>query len=481
MTIRILLKAVAALAAAWACAAHAAPGRLTCRVSPVRPVMGQAVTWTLAANNLPPIPPLAAADFGPDWLPHGQTSEGGSSRPGISSQTVTITLYPLRSGVLGLPIVQAGGRRCAAARVLVADHAPGQAPQYIAAHFEPAQPVAGEAVRIDLDVGSGGALFWQDVDARSASGVIHPLSTTTDSVTAADGSRVPVQRQSWSFTALRGGDIAIDFGNLQATPLGSLVIFPVPALHLFVQPTPAYWPTNAPVGRAELLAEAAPRSLALGGIGVLRATLSGVQVDSQALLHIAAGAAAPDGLRLYPPRVSVQEGSDHQLTPTWVIELPFRVQRGGSLSYPELRIPYLDAQRRVPELAVAGWGRVEVDDPRPRHLLEAVALVSGLVLLMAIGRLGVLRLRERLCLARWRRIAKTGDATEVMRRWRQAIARGDRDTMSLRSWVRAQRCGSQPLRVDGLDALLDAVEHRAYALDTKPTAADDDPSKRNLL
>ncbi|MDA8095122.1 MAG: hypothetical protein M0T84_14685 [Betaproteobacteria bacterium] len=466
--------AVLVVLGGWA-TAHAKSPTLSCTVKPPRPVLGQAVTWEIAARDLPEMALLKSADFGSDWLLKDQTSDRSSMGPGTSAQTISVILYPLKSGAVVLPSVQAGTRRCAARRVVVADHAPGQPPQYVASRIEPARPVVGQAARVELDVGTGGAFDWHAVDAHASAGVMYPISTLSATTVGPDGAAIPVQRQTWSFTPLRPGDMSIDFGTLRATPFGQLVVYPVPALHLHVLALPAYWPVGAPVGRATLVEGPAPARLSIGGAGVLRATLSGVQVSRQGLIKMVQKIRAPDGITLYPPRVEREPVSAHQVTPTWTLELPFRVERAGVAAYPRLLVPYFDPPRGAPGLAVADWGRVHVDDPRPARVLKASGLAASLGLLLMLGRLAVRRIGERRCLARWRRIVRAADADALVRLWREAIARGDDQTMSLRVWVGAQRCGGEPLRVAGLEALLASCEHRRYAR-APSSASDGDPA-----
>lgn len=454
------LAAAAALTCAAATGAHASS--LTCRVLPKAPLLGQPVSWTVAARGLPPLPSVSAAGLGADWLLQGQTSEGGSGPGGTTTQTLSLTLYPLRAGTLTLPAMAAGTRRCPARALRVADHAPGQPAQTIAAHVEPAQAMVGQPLRLVLDIGTSTVPSWQDVEVRASGALLGPPSLTTARIDGPDGASIPVQRETWPLTPLHDGALDIAFGPLRATPLGQLVVFPGPTLRLAVRPLPAFWPPDAPVGHARLVADPAPAALPLRASGELRATLSGAQVGRDALLRSVGATAAPDGMRLYAARVVAVDGGADQAAPSWRITLPYRVLRGGVVAYPTLAVPYFDPVRGAPGLATAQWGRVTVHDPRPMRLAAAVGLTGGLVLALALARLAARRLRAALCRARWARIARRGDTDRLLALWQAAIARGAPDAVTLRSWVASRRCGRRPLGLDALDRLVDAIERDRY-------------------
>ena len=453
-----------ALACCQPGASASAAASLRCTVQPPRPVLGQAVQWDIRARDLPQIPMLRASSLGDDWLLQRQGSERSGDAAGHGTQTLRLVLYPLASGALSLPAVRAGSLGCPQRRVRIAASAPGQAPQYLAAHARAARPVVGQALRVDLDIGAGGALDWQPVRASTDDGVLRPVSTVSTEVEV-DGRLIPVQRQRWSFTPTRAGAATIRFGLLRATPFGVLRVYRVAPLRMPVGALPAYWPADAAVGHAELRVESAPRRLEVGSTGVLRARLSGVQIGRAELLRLIAESArgVANPLRMEAPRVSLDPASAHALAAVWDIDWPFRVLRGGGARYPRLHIPYYDPRRGAPGLAVGDWGTLRAHDPRPLRLIEACALVGGVVLLLALLRAGVLATRAALRRARWRRIAEQGDAQLLLRAWHAAVARGDPRARTLRAWVGAQ-CGAwasaqQPL----IERLVADIEQQCYA------------------
>ncbi len=455
--------ALSVLAAAGG--AHAASPSLRCTLQPRHPVLGHPLRWTIRAVNLPELPLLRAAQLAPDWLLQGQTAQRSASGRGRSSQILELTLYPMAIGTLRLPALHAGTLSCPRRALRIASSAHGQAPQFMAAHVGDASPVVGQAVRVDLNLGAGGALDWQPVRAASDDGVVRPLSTLSTEVVSRGG-RVAVQRQSWSFTPLRAGDTTIHFGLLRATPFGQLRVYPLAPLHLRAQPLPAYWPDDAAIGHARWRIERAPQRLQLGANGVLHATLGGVQIGRAALLRALVQATGSElGLRLYPPRLRREPGAAHALTPVWHVALAFRVDAAGPVVYPRLRLPYYDPRRGAPALAVADWGGAQADDPRPARLLAAIAAVGALVLLLALLRLATLAARAALCRRRWRRLIARGDARALAQVWQRQAARASPQapTPTLRSWVRSQRCGGRPLTIPGLEGLIAVEERRRYA------------------
>ena len=455
---------VAAVAANAAVAAVAASPLLDCRVRPAHPLLGHQLHWDIRAVDLPAIALLQQARLGPDWLLQRQTGQRSVSGPRRSTQTLRLTLYPMAAGALQLPALRAGDRGCAARTVQVAVAPSGQTALLLSAHVDAAHATVGQALRVELDAGAGGALAWQAVRAVSDNGLLRPIGSVSTTVQV-DGRQVRVQRQSWSVTPLRAGTATIRFGLLRATPFGQLRVYPVPALRFTVDALPAYWPADGAVGRARLRLDAAPVRLALGSRGTLHATLDGVQIGRGALLALLARVRARDGgaLRLGAARVRLEPRSANAVTPVWRIALPFRVVAGGRVAYPRLRIPYYDPRRGAPGLAQAGWGEALATDPRPWRLLAAGALVGALVLTLAALRRAVRALRGWRCRARWRAIARRGDAPALVRAWRDAVARSDPDARTLRGWVRAQRCAGAAIGEPGLAPLVEAEEARRYA------------------
>ena len=462
------MRGLRSLLAAAACCVPGIPAcaaaSLQCTLQPPRPVLGHAVHWEIRARDLPPIPMLSAPRLGGDWLLQRQGSERSGDAAGHSTQTLRLVLYPLASGALSLPAVRAGSLGCPQRRVRIADSEPGQAPLYLAAHALAARPVVGQALRVDLDIGAGGALDWRPVRTGSDDGVLRAVSTVSTEVQVG-GRRIAVQRQNWSYTPTRAGTATIRFGLLRATPFGKLRVYAVAPLRLQVGALPAYWPADAAVGHARLRIEPAPRRLDLGATTVLRARLSGAQIGRAQLLRLLAASARRVGnaLRMYPPRVSLDPDSAHALAAVWDIEWPLRVLRGGRVHYPRLRIPYFDPRRGAPELAVADWGDLRVHDPRPLRVLETCGLVGGVVLLLALLRASLLAARAGLARARWRRIAERGDEQALLRAWREAAACGDPRARTLRAWVHAQRGAWAASQQPAIERLVAACERQCYA------------------
>lgn len=457
-----LLRVLLAVLLASPLTAWAAHPSLRCSLSPPVAVLGHALQWTVRARDLPAMPMLGASSLGPQWLLQQQDGERAADGPRHSAQLLRLRLYPLAAGTLRLPELRAGSQRCPASSVRVLAAPPGAPARYIAARIGNDRPLVGQAVRVQLDVESAGGLDWSDVEARCDAGLLRPLSSLVARVDA-DGRRIEVQRWTWSFTPLRSGPVTVRFSLLRATRFGELLVYAAPILRVAVGARPAYWSDDAPLGRARLLAQPAPAVLRLGAAGVLRASLSGVQVGRQALLRWLARVPAPPGMQLYPARLHLDAASARRLNPRWDIELPFRIRAAGRLAYPRLRLLYLDPRRGAPALASAAWGQVRVHDPRPLHVLLAVAGVGGLASALALLRLGVLALRAALCRARWRRLARRGDVAALLRLWRRARRRGDAHALTLDAWVRArQRACGDVLPDPSLERLLAAARRQLY-------------------
>ena len=457
-------------------ASSPAPGRasaphpaLVCSVHPTRPLLGHAVHWEIRARDLAPLPLLQASQLGSNWLLQGQSSESSGGPGGHighighigHSQTLDLRLYPLVAGRLRLPGLGSGNARCPPRSLRIAAAQAGQAPRYIAARVVTPGATVGQALRIELDLASAGGLSWEPASAHSDDGMLRALNTLDTRVAAQGG--IEVRRQVWSFTPTHAGEANVRFGLLRAHRFGELLVYPAAALRWKVRPLPAYWPEGWPVGHARLRIEPAPARLELGASGVLRARLSGVQVGRRALLAMLRAEAHAPGLRFGTPRLRRRSASAHEAAPVWDIELPWRASRAGRLAYPELRVAYYDPEHGAPGVALADWGTLRVHDPRPLRFVLAWLAVGALVLALAMLRLGLRAARDACCRARWRRIARGGDAGALWRLWRQARERGHTHAPSLRAWVEELRCGGRGVRSPELDRLIEREQRRLYA------------------
>lgn len=439
---------------------------LSCQVEPAQPILGQPVRWQLRATDSPQtLPTWTAANFGPDWLLHAQSTSSSGDGKGHSTQVAEVTLYPMRSGELALPALELAGSRCAVQAVQVASHAPGEQPLYLATHINPAQPMVGEPVRIELDVDSAGGLSWDPIAAEAADASLRSLPTLATAVEVEGGS-VPVERHAWSLLPWRAGETHVHFPKIAARRFGQLLIYPPQSLELRVRLLPAYWPANLPVGRPQIALQPAPQSLRIGQAAVLRFLIRAPGLTARMLGQILDRQATPEGLRFHAPRIHPVLGPSGEGDGRWQVDWPLRAISRGliHIHYPLLRIPYMDPQLAAPQLAQASWGRVQVTDPRPRNLLVGLMGATALLAGLALARFAYCALCQGRKRLKWARLAQNQDVEGLNQLWEQSRGRypshaGQAHT--LRAWLE-QQAETVPGVAKELNALLARAEVQRY-------------------
>ena len=432
-----------------------AQGSLQCSVAPPAAVLGHPVQWTLTARDTAPLPTLTATQLAPDWLLTDQQGASGSDAAGHREQSAVLTLYPLRSGALALPTVQAGSVHCATQLVTVAAAAPGEAALQWRTRMVPAQPYALQPLRIELWAIGGGNVVWSAPQPHSAQAQLTALADTSRTETI-DGVPQQVQVFAWQALPLQAGPVQVDFGLLRAHAFGSLRVYAPPPLQFAARVLPQWWPANGLIGRPTVQSLQAATTLRLGETGVWRLRLASPGLDRAQVLRLvnAWSAALPAVFGVADVQVRRAEAdATGEATPlptdAWDIAFYLRPQAAGRLQPPALRLDFFDPTAEVP--AAASWTPppLNVDDPRPRHLTFALA---GAAVSLAL----LFGLRAALCaLCRQRRHARllhavrqAGDSAALRRAWLALPPRrGAAPAATLAAWIAAADLAPQhPLR-----------------------------------
>jgi hypothetical protein len=416
---------------------HAAA--LLCQVTPTQPVLGEAVHWRLRATDLAaPLPTWTAAEFAPDWLLHAQTTSSAADGKGHHSQDADVTLYPMRTGLLTLPSLKLGGQRCAPRPVSVVTHAPGGQPLYLSIHTSEAQPMVGAQMRVELDLDRAGGLSWEPIAAQAPDANLLALPSLDRDVEASGtGKTIPVQRHTWALLPLRAGELKVEFPTIRARRFGQLLIYPPESILLQVRPRPAFWPANLPIGRPRILLGPAPASLQVGQTGALHFTIHAPGIAPNELASVLEAQASQQGLKFYAPRIHPTTNADGESDGTLRVDWPYLAKHGGPTHYPELRIPYLDTQLGAPQRLQVSWGRVQVTDPRVRHLLMGLLGVTGLLAAFALMRWAYGAWSWRRRRIAWARLTQSQDVPAFIALWSQSRQPGPRPANpnhTLRAW-----------------------------------------------
>lgn len=438
---RVLLCVAVSLGFVDTAPARAVVASLTCRVEPARPVLGQPVRWKIqGADLLRPLPEWHQSDFGEAWLLHGQSASRSVDSGGRAFQSAEITLFPMALGLLKLPRLKMGHLHCGSIQLDIASHAAGQSALQVISHIDPARPMVGQITRIELDLAGPGGLNWEDIPAQATDATLRELPAS-DGVVDAQDRGSSSRRYAWDVLPLRPGNWPIHLGPLRARRFGQLMIFPPLSLPLHVQPLPAFWPVDLPVGQPHFQALSAPRLLQVGEPGVLRGQLRAAGLSQRTLERIIAATAAPAGLKMYPPRIHQIGMAAQELEQIWAIDWPFRATHAGDLHYPVLRLPYENPVLGAPQVALADWGAAQSQDSGSWHLFLGLSAMLLLPIALFGARWAYKGFASRNARRQLDRMARNGDARALYVLWdRSRKARLQAvQASTLRGWLTQQQ------------------------------------------
>lgn len=311
-----------------------------------------------------------------------------------TERSLTLTLYPLRSGRLRVPALSLDGRSSRPLEIRVLPAGPGVPRVSFRLGLEPAAPRVRQAATLELDIYDDGSLRWSPPDLADTPGLhVRRLEEGQPRETP-DGMSVTVHRYRWAILPLQGGGRELAFPMLDATKFGVHLRYRVPPFIFSARPLPAYLPPYVPVGRPSLTGQPLPARLIVGRPVEWALTVRAAGLSREGLIRLLS---LPEvaGLRVYPPRLSrpdeVAPASPQQV---WRVVFPLRPLRAGAVRLPQLRLPYFDPETgRVEAVALAG-PTLQVADPLGRAIRLAAAAGAGLLLAAVLG----YRLRPR-----WRR------------------------------------------------------------------------------
>ena len=181
----------------------------------------------------------------------------------VKSQSMTLTLYPLRTGKLHIPALTLKGRSTRPLSVSVntfGKHAPRV---FIKAALDTARPQVRQEATLVLEIYDDSNLLWTAPREIISSAVHQRRLAESQRQEMRDGTRYTVHRYAWAVMPLREGGFALEFPMVDASVLGKRLRYAVSPLWLDAAPVPAYLPVHVPIGKPEILSEVLPDELAL--------------------------------------------------------------------------------------------------------------------------------------------------------------------------------------------------------------------------
>ena len=412
--------------------AHAAA--LTARLDKSAVALGEAVTLTLQSRETA----LDTLDTAP--LDDAFDVFSRTRSQGAEGDTLVLTLYPRRAGVLSVPVLEVDGRRSAALRVKVTDGSetvPRVTAQWTLA---PAEPRVGEPVRLTLSICDDGSLQWQRPKLPASTGrVLRELGEDEGAGAGVQGD-IPctLHRYHWALLASQSATAMLAVPMLDASRFGARLRFPGAELSWRARALPAWLPAHVPPVEPRIRAEPLPARWPLQRPLAWHIDIEGgySEADLQALLDMQLRASP--ALGVYPPLIETVplDAVDSPLS-RYRVTLYLQPHATGRVAVPTLRLPWYDAGRgQIASVAIAGAALTVFD---PRWCVAGQVAAGAAVVLLSIGAGWRLRRMMRWRLARWRglrAIRASADAVQLARAVRRFSLDGQPEAPSLGEWQR---------------------------------------------
>ena len=428
-------------------ATHAAMATtLTTRVDRSTLSLGESLQLEISARGDSTVPMLDAlsldvlnTDFYAVDVSRNTRTERGDGRV----ETLTATLYPLRSGRLKIPELNILHARSPALAIIVQEPGAMMPRVVLRSGIEPNSPHVRETVLLWLDVYDSGSLVWSAVEAPTAAGMHLRELAQVRRDARIDDETFKVVRHQWAAMALREGDHVVQFPLLRANKFGARLRYAAAPLKFAAQVVPGYVPVVMPVSPApELHAETLPHDIVVNRPVNWQFSVTGSGLSENGLAHILSttlGTAA--GMRFYPLIIEAEDATrSTKLVQTFHVTLPFQVLSSGDFELPEVSIPYFDPQtERLNTVVLAKQHFTAVSPLRETAVWLGGVVLSIIVLAWPVRRaLAALRRRHtRRC--GLRRIARAEDIQGLKTALLEFDARGAErhpGSMTLRQWLR---------------------------------------------
>lgn len=441
-----MVRALAAfLLFAAAVSAAAAPAY---RVEPASVALGEALSVSITARaGL--LDKLDLAPLMRDFEVRDR-SQGGDGR----EASLSLTLYPLRTGRIALPNL---GLPMRAPIVTVLEQSDTVPRVRFSVETAPARVHVREPVRLTVEACDDGSLMWQRPQLATQAGLLlRPLNEEQFDAER-EGERCTAHRWHWQAVPTAPGRIVLPLPMLQASKFGAQLRFPPPAAALDALPLPNWLPADAAVGQPEIAAaplpHAWPRERPLAWRIEVAGGYSAEALRNLLQLQLAGLPAFAD----YAPLVTPLDGA----APRFAVTLYAVLRARGDAQLPELVFPWYDpagAQLRQAKLKGAAIAVVDPARQRVFAWLKALSVaLAALVLGYFLWRSLAWRVRRRRALAELKRAADL--AGLVRRLCAFSLQSKASPAATLGEWLQRMR---RELRSEGLAELVAAVEAAHY-------------------
>lgn len=296
----------------------------------------------------------------------------------VAAETMTLTLYPLRTGKLQLPAFSYMGKNSKVLEVSVLE-SNQQTPRVIfKTALDVTQAQVRQAATLTLDIYDDGSLQWSAPHELMISGAHQRRLADSQREEMIEGHRYTVHRYAWALMPLREGRQAVEFAMLDAFKFGARLRYPLAPFWIDAAPVPAYLPVQVPIGKPVITLEALPEKIALERPLNWKFTVQGNGISAEGLSKLLSTMHSNDAMQFYPLTISNADTA-RATTATQLLQvtLPFVPLKTGMQKLPEINLPYYDPQTgRVESVLIPG---VALKVINPLWFTVAKIIVGGIV------------------------------------------------------------------------------------------------------
>ena len=300
----------------------------------------------------------------------------------ISTETMTLTLYPLRTGKLALPALSYSKKSSKPLQVSVLESSSKTSQVKFKTALDAAQPQVRLASTLSLEIHDDGSLQWTVPRELTVANAYQRKLAESQREETIEGIRYTVHHYAWAIMPLKEGSMTVEFAMLEAYKFGTRLRYPVAPLRFTAAAVPAYLPVHVPIGKPLVSMQALPQELAVDRPVNWSFTVQSAGVSSEGLGKLLSSIRSTDTLRFYPLQISiVDNGRPITAVQTLLVTLPFVPLRTGKLQLPEINLPYYDpASARVESVLLEGKA-IEVYSPWWR----TVRIIFLVIFALALG------------------------------------------------------------------------------------------------
>lgn len=297
-------------------------------------------------------------------------------------ESLTLTLYPLRSGRLEIPPLHTATSHTARTHITVTPASADAGVIRFNLATDPAQLIQRQPARLTLEIDDDGGLNWQRPELPSRTGLqLRALGKEQLSLER-DGVRVTAHRFHWALIPTAAGELDLELPMLEADKFGQRLRFPPPPANLTAQATPAWLPLEAAVGRPAVALTPIPAAWPLQRPLAWRFEVIGGYSEHALKTLLQLQLASHAEFNAYPPSVELLPNEDANSPLTRLAAtLILQPRASGEFKLPDIALPFFDPASQTLQSLRLAQGRIVIYNPLLEKFRDFGILLLGAMLL----------------------------------------------------------------------------------------------------